>query len=103
MYLGCDTRAIGWFVENGLSESDAIQYYTRLRDRLMWPIIYQGMPIQDAIDLAVYLVNVTIGHSRFALGPPVCGGQIDVAAVTSRGFHWIKRKDWTVKTDSVFF
>jgi hypothetical protein len=103
LYLGCDTGAIRWFIENGVSESDAWQYYMQLRDRLAWPIIYQGMPIQDAIDLAVYLVNVTIGHSRFAVGPPVCGGHIDVATVTSRGFRWIKRKDWVVKSDSVFF
>jgi hypothetical protein len=61
------------------------------------------MPIQDAIDLAVYLVNVTIGHSRFAVGPAVCGGQIDVATITSRGFRWISQKDWVVKSDSVFF
>jgi len=103
LYLGCDTEAIQWFVENGVSEADAVQYYVQLRHRLAWPIIYEGMPIQDAIDLAVYLVNVTIGHSRFAVGPPVCGGHIDVATVTSRGFRWIKRKDWVVKSDSVFF
>ena len=103
LYLGCDFRAVDWFKENGVTEADAVAYYTQLRDRLMWPIIYEGMPIQDAIDLAVYLVNVTIGHSRFAVGPPVCGGQIDVATVTARGFRWIKRKDWTVKTESVFF
>lgn len=103
LYLGCDTAAIDWFVDNGVAATDAVQYYTQLRDRLMWPIIYQGMPIQDAIDLAVYLVNVTIGHSRFAVGPPVCGGHIDVATVTSRGFRWVRRKDWVVKTDSVFF
>jgi hypothetical protein len=103
LYLGCDTAAIQWFMDNGLSQADAVKYYLQLQDRLMWPIIYQGMPIQDAIDLAVYLVNVTIGHSRFAMGPPLCGGQIDVATVTARGFRWVKRKDWVVKTDSVFF
>ena len=103
LYLGCDLRAVDWFRENGVSEEDAFDYYRQLRDRLMWPIIYEGMPIQDAIDLAVYLVNVTIGHSRFAVGPPVCGGHIDVATITSRGFRWIRRKEWIVKTDSVFF
>jgi hypothetical protein len=102
LYLGCDFEITQWFRDNGISEPDAFAYYRQLRDRFMWPIIYEGMPIQDAIDLAVYLVNVTIGHSRFAVGPPVCGGEIDVATVTSRGFQWIRRKEWTVKTDSVF-
>jgi hypothetical protein len=103
LYLGCDTEAIGWFIDNGVPEQDAVQYYSQLRDRLIWPIIYEGMPLQDAIDLAVYLVNVTIGHSRFAVGPPVCGGRIDVATITPRGFRWIHQKELVVKTDSVFF
>jgi hypothetical protein len=103
LYLGCDLRIIDWFVENGISQADAFQHFAQLRDRLMWPIIYEGMPIQDAVDLAVYLVNVTIGHSRFAVGPPVCGGQIDVATITSRGFNWVRKKELAVKADSVFF
>ena len=82
----------------------ALQHTHVFRDAATgWPIIYQGMPLQDAIDLAVYLIDGTIGHSRFAVGPPVCGGQIDVATMTHRGFRWVKRKDWVVKTDSVFF
>lgn len=103
LYLGCDTEAVKWFTDNGIPEDDAWHYYMQLKDRLMWPIIYEGMPLQDAIDLAVYLVNVTIGHSRFAVGPPVCGGRIDVATITARGFRWIHQKDLVVKTDSVFF
>ena len=65
----------------------------QLRDRLMWPIIYEGMPIQSAIDFGGVPWDVTIGHSRFAVGPPVCGGEIDVATITSRGFHWVRRKE----------
>ncbi len=103
LYLGCDTDAVNWFVENGVSEEDAWQYYSQLRDRLIWPIIYEGMPLQDAVDLAVYLVNVTIGHSRFAVGPPVCGGKIDVATITARGFRWVSQKNLVVKADSLFF
>ena len=103
LYLGCDLGIVDWFKENGISDADAFEYFLQLRQRLMWPIIYEGMPIQDAIDLAVFLVNVTIGHSRFAVGPAVCGGHIDVATITARGFRWVRRKDWTVKTESVFF
>jgi hypothetical protein len=102
--LGCDYRGfVEWCRGQGVAEADIAGHYGLLRDRAMWPIIYEGMPLQDAIDLAVYLVNVTIGHSRFAVGPPVCGGQIDVATITSRGFQWIRRKSWQVKTESVFF
>ncbi len=51
------------------------------------------MPIQDAIDLATFLVDVTIKFSRFAPGPPTVGGPIEVAAITKHeGFKWVRRK-----------
>jgi len=61
-----------------------------------YPIAFEGMPLQDAIDLAVYLVEMTIGRYRFAVGAPVCGGEVDVAVITPRGFTWVSRKSWHV-------
>ena len=104
LYLGCDYRGfVEWCRSKEVPEDEIAGLYAELRSRIMWPVIYEGMPLQDAIDLAVYLVNVTIGHSRFAVGPPVCGGQIDVATITPRGFRWIRQKQWQVKSDSVFY
>jgi hypothetical protein len=59
-----------------------------------YPIAFEGMPLQDAIDLAVYLVEMTIGRYRFVVGAPLCGGAVDVAVVTPRGFTWVYRKNW---------
>jgi hypothetical protein len=53
--------------------------------------------------LAVFLANVAIGHSRFVVGPPVCGGHVDVATITHNGFAFVKEKKSTVKGDSIFF
>lgn len=51
------------------------------------------MPIQDAIDLAEYLVNLTVMWSRFTPGAAVVGGPIEIAAITKHeGFKWIRRK-----------
>ena len=51
------------------------------------------MPIQDAIDLAQYLVDVAKGFSRFLPGADTVGGDTDVAVVTRHErFKWIKRK-----------
>jgi hypothetical protein len=55
---------------------------------------FAGMPLQDAIDYAVYLVNVTIGRFRFVVGAPVCGGEVDVAVMAPGTFTWISRKMW---------
>ena len=62
-----------------------------------------SIKVGDAIDFGVYLANVTIGHSRFVVGPPVCGGHVDVATITHRGFTWVRQKRHAVKGDSVFF
>lgn len=50
---------------------------------------------QDAIDLAEFLVHLTIMFSRFSPGAPSVGGPIEIAAVTKHeGFKWIKRKHY---------
>ena len=59
-----------------------------------YPIAFEGMPLQDAIDLAVYLVEMTTGRYRFAVGAPPCSGELDVAVITPRGFTWVYRKSW---------
>ena len=52
-----------------------------------------AMPIQDAVDLAEFLVNVTINYVRFCNGAPTVGGPIEVAAITKHeGFKWVRRK-----------
>jgi hypothetical protein len=51
------------------------------------------MPIQDAIDLAQFLVETTKGYFRFLPGADVVGGDTDVAVVTRHEkFKWVKRK-----------
>jgi hypothetical protein len=53
-----------------------------------------AMPIQDAIDLARFLVETTIGFVRFAVFlPKNVGGAVEIAAITKHeGFRWVQRK-----------
>jgi hypothetical protein len=56
-------------------------------------VMQDGMPIQDAIDLALYLEQTSAGFSRFRDGPAYVGGPAEVAVLTKyEGFKWIKRK-----------
>jgi len=57
------------------------------------PIIWDAMPLQDAIDFAVYAVKTTIDTIRFQARPKTVGGPIDVLLITSEGARWIKRKE----------
>jgi hypothetical protein len=53
-----------------------------------------AMPIQDVLELAEFLVHLTIMYSRFT-GPPTVGGPIEIAAITKHeGFKWVKRKHY---------
>lgn len=71
-----------------------------LREALL-PFQYQVpfpvMPLQDAIEYTNYLLNVVIGRYRFVLGPELCGGQVEIAAITEGEFSWICRKSWELR------
>ncbi len=57
------------------------------------PIIWDAMPLQDAIDFAVYAVKTTIDTIRFQARAKTVGGPIDVLLITPEGTNWIKRKE----------
>lgn len=62
---------------------------------LSTPLAEAAMPIQDAIELAEFLVNVTIGYTRFRPGAPTVGGPVEVAAITKHeDFKWVHRKHY---------
>ena len=66
-----------------------------LTARLTAPMVFAPMPIQDAIDLARFLVHTAIMFSRFLPGPNVVGGPIEIAAITKHeNFKWISRKHY---------
>ncbi len=62
---------------------------------LQYSIPFPVMPLQDAIEYAHHMLNVTVGRYRFVIGPELCGGQIEIAAITQqKEFEWISRKTW---------
>lgn len=66
-----------------------------LQQKLQASLVSPAMPIQDAIDLAQFLVEVAVNFARFLPGLPMVGGPIEVAAITKHeGFKWIRRKHY---------
>lgn len=61
---------------------------------LMVPFVYPAMPIQDAIDLAKFLVDMTEKFYRFTpYQSSYVSGPIEIAAITKHeGFNWVQRK-----------
>ena len=59
------------------------------------PLVHSSMPVQDAINLANFLVHVSKKYSAFMPGANIVGGSTDIATVTRHeGFKWIKRKHY---------
>jgi hypothetical protein len=57
-----------------------------------YPVIFDAMPLQDAIDFAAWLAEVVIGRFRFVVGAAMVVGPVDIAIITRQGFRWIRRK-----------
>jgi len=68
--------------------------------QLDYDVNYWSMPLQDAVDLSIFLVHTTIQTERFTDGifmssgaSATCGGPIDVAVIDpENGFQWIQNK-----------
>ena len=52
----------------------------------------QLMPLKDGIDLAEFMVDLTIKYQRFSDGIKTCGGDIDVLVMTKDSAFWHKNK-----------
>jgi len=53
------------------------------------------MPVQDAIDLADFLIETTKRFVRFLPGADTVGGDTDIAVVTKHeGYKWVRRKHY---------
>ena len=59
------------------------------------PLVDPFMPIQSAIELADFLVEMTKRYVAFMPGANGVGGDVDIATVTRHeGFKWIRRKHY---------
>jgi hypothetical protein len=95
VYLGFGTKLPFILQQAGLDNTKIEEIKTLCRKNLTVPMVMPPMPIQDAIDLAIYLVEITIRFARFAPGAPTVGGPIEVAAITKHeGFKWVLRKHY---------
>jgi hypothetical protein len=95
LHWGRDDAAIKLISEKfGVSQDSLVEALQPLQ----YPIPFAVMPLQDAIEYTDYVLNVVVGRFRFVLGPELCGGPIEIAAITQRDFTWISRKTWRLQS-----
>jgi len=51
------------------------------------------LPLQDAIDYAIFLVEVTVKAMRFEPGTDTVGGPVDVLVITPKEAFFVQRKE----------
>jgi hypothetical protein len=94
LLLGFDAGGLRMVLHNaGLQQPEIEAIIQSCSQEFGVGMVKDGMPIQDAIDLAIYLEETSAGFSRFCDGPAFVGGPVEVAVLTRyEGFKWIKRK-----------
>ena len=77
----------------GLTPDKAAQLRAAVGPELSELLFIEAMPIRDAIDLARFLVDTTVGFVKFSVNrPKLVGGPISIAAITKHeGFRWVLR------------
>jgi hypothetical protein len=95
LIFGLGTKFNEFAVNHGMSAEQAAELREKLAPDLYELLFVEAMPIQDAIDLARFLVDTTIGFVKYSVGrPKTVGGPIEIAAITKHeGFQWVERRN----------
>ncbi len=79
----------------GIPQADVPAAVAQIQTEVFESLVEAPMPIQDAIDLAEFLVHTTAMFTRFKHGAATVGGPIESAAITKHeGFKWSRRKHY---------
>jgi hypothetical protein len=94
LVLGRPTDFVKTLVAAGLTQQEADDIDEVVRREQFSQLFMPAMPIQDATDLAKFLVETTIGFVKFSVGrAKSVGGPVEIASITKHeGFKWVQRK-----------
>ena len=78
----------------GLTEQQASDLEAELQRQFGYRFPTGSLPLQDCVDLAIFLVRTTISAQALAATERVVGGTIEVATVTQHeGLQWVQGKE----------
>jgi hypothetical protein len=76
-----------------LNAAQTTNFRQNVLPSLAIPIPYQFLPLQDSVDLAIFLIKTTATLQRWTTGTRGVGGAIDVATITrTDGFRPVQEK-----------
>jgi hypothetical protein len=91
---GYDPRLEALMTENvHLNAAQTTNFRQNVLPNLAMPIPYQFLPLQDCVDLAIFLIKTTSTLQRWTTGVRGVGGAIDVATITrTDGYSAVQEK-----------
>jgi hypothetical protein len=82
-------------LHRGMVQADIDDVFRELVGTAGTALSVPAMPIQDAIDVARFLVDTATKFARYGLRPETIGGPTEIAAITKHeGFKWVERKHY---------
>jgi hypothetical protein len=96
LHSGMDPRLMDMLRSQGVP-ANVLQQIQTVAARMVSPIVFDGMPLQDAIGFCKFVLDITIGMATYEAGVPTCGGRIQVAVITRRGgFAWVENPTYSL-------
>jgi hypothetical protein len=94
LYKGFDPRLLPALQAKGFTDADL----ATLLPTVEAGVHYDGMPVQDALNFAAFIVKTTIGMCLFEAGVPTCGGPLQEALILpTDGFTWIEKPQLSIQ------
>lgn len=92
LFYGYDARLLQALQAAGVSPVVMRQV---LEETSLTPqVLFGAMPLQDAINFAVYVLQTTIGFTLFETGPSLCDGQLQIAVISEETqFQWVSKPE----------
>lgn len=81
---GRDGRIFNILKKYGMEEEKIKEINKEIGKVVQYPILFNAMPLKDAIEYARFLVELTIARFRFVAGAEICGGDIHIATITRK-------------------
>jgi hypothetical protein len=93
LHFGFDPRTLNDLIERGVDRT----VVEEISQKYQSPVVFDSMPIQDAINFCGYILRTTIAFSTFEVGIPACGEPLQMAVILRRqGFIWVEEPRYHV-------
>jgi hypothetical protein len=83
-HFGRDDRLPAILQQSGVPDAVVQAVMSKINLEIQYPVLFNAMPLDDAIGYAKFLVGLTIQRFRYVIGAELCGGPICAATISRK-------------------